>query len=152
MLLPDVQFPGTAWRNAALDAAARGARIARLLAGAVADVGGFRVEVIAPETGAPGEVIGAADLGLRVVAPSGRSFCDLSDLDADAQAIAAARLRGPCTYLLMPSRGQGVLAPELLQATGDPQLIVSLAAGRLATGLPATVERTDQEGTITMTL
>jgi len=152
VLLPDVQFPGTAWRNAALDAAARGTRIARLLGGAVADVAGFRVEVLAPEAGAPGEVVGAADLGLRLIAPSGRSFCDISDLDADAQAIAASRLRGPCTYLLMPSRGQGLLAPELQQAAGDPQLIVSLAAGRLATGLPATVARTDQEGTITMTL
>ena len=44
----------------------------------------------------------------------------------------------------------GKLAPELQQAAGDPQLIVSLAAGRIATGLPATTDRTDQEGTITV--
>ena len=152
VLLPDVRFPGTAWRNTALDAAARGAHIERLVGGAVVDVAGFRIEVIAPETGAPGEVVGAGDLGLRVVAPSGRSFCDLSDLDADAQAIAASRLRGPCTYLLMPSRGQAALGPELALAAGDPQLIVSLAAGRLAAGLPATISRTDQEGTITVAM
>jgi hypothetical protein len=152
VLLPDVAFPGTVWRTTALYAAARGAHIARLLAGAAADVAGFRIEVVAPESGAPGEVVGAADLGLRVVAPSGRSFCDLSDLDTDSQAIAASRLRGPCTYLLMPSRGQAALAPELQQAAGDPQLIASLASGRLAAGLPATVSRTDQEGTITVAL
>jgi competence protein ComEC len=152
VLLPDVDFPGSAWRNAALDAAARGARIDRVLAGAVAQIAGFRLEVLGPEAGAPGEVVGAADLGLRVVAASGRSFCDLSDMDAEAQAIAASRLSGPCTYLLMPSRGQSALAPELEQAAGDPQLIVSLSSGRLATGLPATVSRTDQEGTITVAM
>jgi competence protein ComEC len=152
VLLPDVAFPGTTWRTTALDAAARGARIARLLAGAIVDVAGFRIEVLAPEVGSPGEVVGAADLAVRVVAPSGRSFCDLSDLDVDAQAIAASRLRGPCTYLLMPSRGQAALAPELQQAAGDAQLIVSLASGRLAAGLPATVSRTDQEGTITVAM
>jgi hypothetical protein len=52
----------------------------------------------------------------------------------------------------MPSRGQAALAPELQQAAGDAQLIVSLASGRLAAGLPATVSRTDQEGTITVAM
>ncbi len=152
VLLPDVSFPGTAWRTTTLEEVALGARVAPLVAGAAVQLAGFRFEVVAPEAGAPGEVVGAADLALRIVAPSGRSFCDLSDLDADAQAIAAARMRGPCTYLLMPSRGQSALAPELEQASGDPQLIVSLASGRLAAGLPATVSRTDQEGTITMAM
>ena len=152
VLLPAVELPGTAWRNAALGEIARGARMSQLTAGETAEVAGFHLEALAPEAGAPGEVVGAADLALRVVAPSGRTFCDLSDLDADAQTIAASRMRGPCTYLLMPSRGQGALAPELQQTVGDPQIIVSLAAGRLAAGLPATVSRTDQEGTITVAM
>jgi competence protein ComEC len=150
VVLPDVQFPGTAWRTTALEAAARGARIERVLAGGVVDLAGFRIEVLAPEAGAPGEVIGAADLGLRVVSPAGRSFCDLSDLDIDAQTLAAARLRGGCTYLLLPDGGRSALAPDLENAMGHPELIASLASGRLATGSPPTVLRTDQEGTITV--
>ncbi len=150
VLLPDVQFPGTAWRTTALEAAARGARIERLLAGAVVVVAGFRLEVLAPEAGAPGEVIGAGDLGLRAVSPSGRSFCDLSDLDGDAQTVAAARLRGTCTYLLLPNGGQTALSPDMDQAVGQPELLASLTSGRLAAGLPPTVLRTDQEGTITV--
>jgi competence protein ComEC len=150
VLLPDVQFPGTAWRTTAVEAAARGARIERVLAGGVVDLAGFRLEIVAPEARAPGEVIGAADLGLRVVSPSGRSFCDLSDLDADAQTLAAARLKGACTYLLLPYGGRSGLSPELQNVMGQPELIASLASGRLATGFPPTVLRTDQEGTITV--
>ena len=152
VVVPHVPFPGIAWRNAALDQGARGARIERVLAGAVLEVGGFRLEIVAPEAGAPGEVVGAADLGMRVVAPSGRTFCDFSDLDADGQTIAAARLRGPCSYALMPARGQAQLAPDLQRAAGDPQVIVSLASGRLAAGLSPTASRTDQEGTITVAM
>jgi competence protein ComEC len=150
VLLPDVQFPGTVWRTTALEAAARGARVERLLAGEAVAIAGFRLEVLAPESGAPGEVIGAADLGLRVVSPSGRSFCYLSDLDVDAQAVAAARLRGTCTYVLLPNGGQTALSVDMNQAIGQPELLASLASGRLAAGLPPTVLRTDQEGTITV--
>ena len=150
VVLPDVQFPGTTWRTTAIEAAARGASIARLLAGATVNIAGFQLQVVAPEAGAPGEVIGAAYLGLRVVSQSGRSFCDLSDLDVEAQTIAAARLRGPCTYLLLPARGQSSPSPDLLAAAGQPQLLASIASGRLAAGLPVTVLRTDQEGTITV--
>jgi competence protein ComEC len=150
VLLPDTQFPGSAWRNATLEAAARGSRVTRLLAGSVLEIAGFRLEVVSPEEGAPGQEIGAAYLGLRVVSRSGRSFCDLSDLDVQAQAIAASRLRGPCTYLLLPGGGQSAPSADLLLACGQPQMIASLAGGRLARGLPATVLRTDQEGTITV--
>jgi len=150
VLLPDVQFPGTAWRTTAVEAAARGARIGRLLAGSVVTVAGFRLEVVAPEAGAPGEVIGAADLGLRAVSQSGRSFCDLSDLDAEAQTVAGARLRGACTYLLLPNGGKSALSPDMDQAAGRPEMFASLASGRLALGFPPTVLRTDQEGTITV--
>ncbi|HWO45220.1 MAG TPA: hypothetical protein VNO87_06485, partial [Methylomirabilota bacterium] len=94
--------------------------------------------------------VGAAYLGLRVVAPSGRSFCDFSDLDLDAQTVAAARLPGTCTYLLLPAGGHSLLSPDLERAVGPAQLIASLASGRLARGLPKTVLRTDQEGTITL--
>jgi hypothetical protein len=96
-------------------------------------------------------MVGAAYLALRVVAPSGRTFCDLSDLDVDAQTVAAAVLNGPCTYLLLPSGGRSLLSPELEKAAGAAvQLIASRSSGRLARGFPATVLRTDQEGTITL--
>ena len=150
VLLPNVQFPGTAWRNMALAEDARGARLVRLLAGDAMSVGGFRIEVVAPEAGAPGEVIGAADLGIRAVGPSGRSFCDLSDLDRDGQTLAAARLRGTCSYLLLPDGGQTALSPDLESAVGAPEMFASLASGRLASGMPPTVLRTDQEGTISV--
>jgi hypothetical protein len=94
--------------------------------------------------------VGAAYLGLRVVAPSGRSFCDLSDLDIDAQTIAAARLRGSCTYLLLPGAGRSLPSPALDRAASGAQVIASLSSGRLARGIPPTVLRTDQEGTITL--
>jgi competence protein ComEC len=152
VMLPDVALSGTTWRTTALEQAEHGASIARLLAGSVLDIAGFRLEVIAPEAGAPGEVPGAADLGLRVVAADGRTFCDLSDLDVDAQTVAAARLRGPCTYLLLPAGGASALSPELQRAAGDPELIASRGPGRIAAGFPPTVLRTDQEGTITVPL
>jgi competence protein ComEC len=137
VLIPDAQLTGSAWRTAALEAAARGAAIARMEAGSTLRVAGFTIEVLAPEPGTPGDVVGAAYLALRVVAPSGRSFCDLSDLDVDAQTVAAA--------------GRSLLSPELERAAGPAvQLIASLSAGRLAKGLSPTVLRTDQEGTITL--
>jgi hypothetical protein len=142
---------GTAWRTAALEAAARGARIERVHAGAAITIAGFTLEAISPEPGSPGDVVGAAYLAFRVIAPSGRTFCDLSDLDVDAQAVAAARLKGQCSYLLIPDSGRSLLAPELERAAGpNVQLIVSRSAGRLAQGFPPTVLRTDQEGSITV--
>jgi hypothetical protein len=120
-------------------------------AGDAIRVAGFVLEAVAPEPGAPADQVGAAYLGLRVVAPSGRTFCDLSDLDIDAQTVAAARMRGPCTYLLLPSGGRSLPSPELERAAGGGvELIASRLAGRLARGFPATVLRTDQEGTITV--
>ena len=90
----------------------------------------------------------------RAIASDGRSFCDFSDLDPDAQTVAAARLRGPCTYLLLPSGVRSALSPELDRAAvdGATQLIASRGAGRLARGYPSTVLRTDQEGAITLLL
>jgi len=150
-LIPDADLTGTAWRTAALEAAARGARIERVGAGATVRFAGFTLEVISPEPGAPGDVVGAAYLALRVISPSGRTFCDLSDLDVEAQTVAAARLKGQCSYLLIPGGGRSRLSPELERAVGPSvQLIASRSAGRLALGFPATVLRTDQEGTITV--
>ena len=150
-LIPDADLTGTAWRTAALEAAARGARVVRLSAGATITIAGFNLEAISPEPGAPGDVVGAAYLALRVIAPSGRTFCDFSDLDVDAQTVAAARLNGQCSYLLIPGGGRSLLAPELERAAGpNVQLIASRAAGRIAQGFPLTVLRTDQEGTITL--
>ena len=153
VIIPDARMAGSAWRSAALDAAARGAAIARMSAGSTLHIAGFLLEAVAPEAGAPGDQVGAAYLGLRVVAPSGRSFCDLSDLDIDAQTVAAARLRGPCTYLLLPSGGRSLPSPDLERAAGAAaQMIASRSAGRLAHGFPPTVLRTDQEGTITVAM
>lgn len=152
LLIPDAQLTGSAWRTAALETTARGASVMRLIAGSTIAIAGFDLQVLAPESGAPGDQIGAAYLAMRVVAPDGRSFCDLSDLDLDAQTIAAARLRGPCTYLLLPVGGRSQLSPDLVNAamTTTTQLIASRTAGRLANGFPPTVLRTDQEGTITL--
>jgi competence protein ComEC len=150
VLIPDAQLTGSAWRTAAYEAVARGARVVRARAGDLLAAAGFRLEVVSPEPGAPGDQVGAAYLGLRVVAPSGRSFCDLSDLDLDAQTVATSRLAGSCTYLLLPAGGRSRLSPDLERATSNAQLIASLASGRLARGFPQTVLRTDQEGTITL--
>jgi competence protein ComEC len=152
LLIPDAQLSGSAWRTAALDTTARGASVMKLSAGTTIAIAGFALQVLAPETGAPGDQVGAAYLAMRVVAPSGRSFCDLSDLDLDAQTIAAARLRGTCTYLLLPVGGRSQLSPDLVNAalTTTTQLIASRTAGRLANGFPSNVLRTDQEGTITL--
>jgi beta-lactamase superfamily II metal-dependent hydrolase len=150
VVIPDAQLTGSAWRTAAYEAVARGARVTRTHAGQEIDAAGFRLELVSPEPGAPGSEVGAAYLGLRVVAPSGRSFCDFSDLDVDAQTVAAGRLAGTCTYLLLPAGGRSLLSPDLERVVGPAQLIASLASGRLARGLPKTVLRTDQEGTITL--
>jgi competence protein ComEC len=151
VLIPDAPLTGTAWRTAALEAVARGATIQRVHAGTTIAIAGLTLEAIAPEPGTPGDVVGAAYLALRVLAPSGRTFCDLSDLDLEAQTVAATRLSGQCTYLLIPGAGRSLLSPELARAVGPrAQLIASRSAGRLAQGFAPTVLRTDQEGTITL--
>jgi competence protein ComEC len=152
VLIPGVQLTGSAWRTAALEASARGASIVRANAGLTFTTAGFDVQVLAPEPGAPGDQVGAAYLALRIVAPDGHSFCDLSDLDLDAQTLAATRLRGACTYLLLPLGGRSRISPELERTavTSTTQLIASRLSGRLASGFPPNVLRTDQEGTITL--
>jgi competence protein ComEC len=154
VLVPDAQLTGSAWRTAALEQAARGATVQPLRAGAALRIAGFLLQVVAPEKGAPGDVTGAADLAFRAVAADGHSFCDFSDLDLDAQAVASQRLAGPCTDLLLPIGGRSALSPDLERAAvrATTQLIASRGPGRLATGLPAGVLRTDQEGTITLPL
>jgi competence protein ComEC len=154
VVLPDAGLTGSAWRTAAFDATARGAAVLRVGAGESLRIAGLWLQVLAPEKGAPGDLPGAADLGVRVVAPDGRSFCDLSDLDVDAQTIAAARVASPCTYLLLPSGGRSLLSPDLERVAVTPatQLIASRGPGRLAAGFPPSVLRTDQEGTITLPL
>src|SRR2546426_1054168 len=136
VILPDAALTGSAWRTAAFEQAARGASIRRLVAPMTTRIAGFELQVLAPETGAPGDQVGAANLGLRAVSGSGRSFCDFSDLDLDAQTVAATRLRGACTYLLLPSGGRSRLSPHLERRaiTVSTQPIASRASGRPAAG------------------
>src|SRR5438445_13270439 len=63
LVIPGVRLSGSAWRTAAFEAAARGARITAVLAGQVIRAAGFTLEVLAPEPGAPGDLVGAAYLG-----------------------------------------------------------------------------------------
>jgi competence protein ComEC len=145
---------GVAWRSAALEQVARGAVIRPAGAGTLIDIAGFRIEVLAPEPGMPREEAGAAQLALRVVSANGKSFCDFSDLDLDAQTVVAARLHRTCTYALLPSGGRSRLSPDLERAAVDrnTQLIASRGPGRLAAGFPPDVLRTDEEGTINLPL
>jgi competence protein ComEC len=154
VLLPETGFSGSAWRTAAFEAVTRGASIRKVRAGEAIYIAGFELQVLSPEPKAPIDQVGAAYLALRAVAPDGRSFCDLSDLDLEAQTQATARLRGKCTYLLLPGGGRSRLSPDLERAALTPttQLIASRGPGRLATGFPPSVLRTDQEGTITVPL
>jgi competence protein ComEC len=154
VLLPHADLTGSAWRTAAFEEVARGASTVSVRAGRTIRIAGFELQVLAPEPGAPGDLTGAADLALRVVAPDGRAFCDFSDLDLDAQTVAGARLRGSCDYLLLPVGGRSRLSPDLERAavTATTQLIASRGAGRLATGFPPSVLRTDLEGTISLPL
>jgi competence protein ComEC len=153
-LVPEAGLSGSAWRTAAFEAVARGASVRKLRAGELIKIAGFELQVLSPEPKAPIDQVGAAYLALRVVAPDGRSFCDLSDLDLEAQTLAAARIRGPCTYVLLPSGGRSRLSPDLERVALTPttQLIASRGPGRLATGFPPSVLRTDQEGTISLPL
>src|SRR5438309_5066497 len=154
VFVPNSAMTGSAWRTAAFEQAAHGASIQRLVAQGTACVAGFELQVLAPEKGAPGDQVGAAYLGFRAVSAGGRNFSDFSDLDVDAQTVAATRLRGTCTYLLLPSGGRSRLSPDLERRAITPstQLIASRSAGRLAAGFPPGVLRTDQEGTITLPL
>ena len=144
VVLPGADLPGTAWRGAVLGAVAGGARLTRLEAGAELSLAGMRLQALS-KAGDP--------LALRIVGPDGRAFCDLSELDPEAQAEAATRLRGRCDYLLLPAGGRTAPAQEFLARARPGELIVSTAAARLARGIPpGVVRRTDQEGAIELPL
>ncbi len=144
VVLPAGDLPGTAWRGAALGAVAGGARLTRLGAGAELKLAGMRLQALS-KAGDP--------LALRIVSPDGRAFCDMSELDPEAEVEAATRLRGRCDYLLLPAGGRTAPAQELLDRARPRELIVSAAAARLARGIPpGAVRRTDQEGAIELSL
>jgi competence protein ComEC len=154
VVIPNPAPLGLAWRSAALEQVTRGAAVHPVGAGQGLDVAGFHVEVLAPEPNVPRDESGAVQLAVRVVSANGRSLCDFSDLDLDAQTVLAARLRSPCSYVLLPSGGRSLLSPELQRIAVDrtTQLIASRGPGRLAEGFPPEVMRTDEEGTITLPL
>jgi competence protein ComEC len=152
VVLPATELNGSGWRAVAAQQAGRGAAIVRAAAGARLAIAGMTVEVIAPEPGAPGDEPGAADLALRFVVPGGMALCDLSDLDPDAQLLAAARLGGTCDYLLLPDGGRSAPAPELL-AAARPKVLLVAGSAPPARGLPAgNLRRTAQEGSIAVPL
>jgi len=139
VVLPAGAMAGTAWRNAALEQQARGARLETARAGGTAQLGGFELQF--PTV--------AAGLAVRAVGPTGRALCAFGDLDLPAQAAAAANLRGPCDYLVLPGGGRSAPAPALLAKARPQLLIASIAGGRTARGLPSgQLRRTDQEGTL----
>jgi competence protein ComEC len=149
VIVPAGGFSGSASRKAALAAVTKGARLAEVRAGERVQLAGLELDVLAPEARAPEP----GQIGFRAVGPSGKSFCDLADLDADGQAAAAARLRAPCDSLLLPSGGRSSPAPELLSAARPAKLVVSDTGGTLARDLPhSTLVRTSQEGSIVLPL
>jgi len=152
VVLPATDLGGSGWRSVVAEQAGRGAAIVRAVAGQRLMLAGMTVEVLAPEPGAPGDQPGAADLALRFAVPGGQAFCDLSDLDADAQLLAAARLGGPCDYLLLPDGGRSAPAAELL-AAAKPKVLLVAGSAPPARGLPAgNLRRTSQEGSIAVPL
>jgi competence protein ComEC len=152
VVLPGADIGGSSWRSVVAEQAGRGAAIVRAVAGQRLELAGMAVQVLAPEPGAPGDQPGAADLALRFAVPGGMAFCDLSDLDPDAQLLAAARLDGRCDYLLLPDGGRSAPAPELL-ARADPRVLLVAGSAPPARGLPAgNLRRTAQEGSIAVPL
>ena len=151
VILPAGPKGGTAWRGVALAELARGARVLQVQAGQRLHVAGLQVDILSPEAAG----IDAVQLGLRVSGGNGRAFCDLADLDADAQQAVAARLArlGGCSDLLLPDAGRSAPAPELLAAARASRFLVSDGGGQLARDLPRTgVYRTSEEGDITVRL
>jgi hypothetical protein len=149
VLVPEGNPAGSAWRAVTLAEAARGARIATVHAGQSWLLAGLRLDVLSPEPNAPEP----GQVALRVVGPKGGSFCDLADLDPDAQAAAAARLTGACDALLVPDGGRSAPAPDLVAAARPARFVVSDPGGQLSRDLPrALLTRTSQEGAIVLSL
>lgn len=149
VVVPDGGLPGTAWRAVVEAQVTRGAGVMTVHAGEQLGLAGLRFQILFPEPGAPA----LDDLAFRVVGAHRRSFCDLSDLDLEAQAAVAAELQGGCDDLLLPGEGRSALSPVLLSAAHPSRLLASDVAGPLARGLPISeVSRTSQEGTIVVPL
>lgn len=149
VLVPEGGFSGSMARKAVLGSLARGARVATLRAGQHLELAGLGIDVLAPEPAPPEP----GQLAFRATGASGRSFCDLADLDPEAQAIAATRLRGGCTYLLLPSGGRSAPASEMMAAARPQRLVASDAGGQLARDLAhGNVLRTSQEGDVVLPL
>ncbi|MGI8563951.1 MAG: ComEC/Rec2 family competence protein [Candidatus Dormibacter sp.] len=150
VVLPAGAKGGTAWRGVALTQLARGAKVLQVQAGQRVNLAGFQIDILSPEVGGD-----AVQLGLRVSAGHGSTFCDMADLDTDSQQAAAARLArlGGCTELLLPDAGRSAPAPELLMAARASRLLVSDGGGQLARDLPHSgVYRTSEEGDIAVSL
>jgi competence protein ComEC len=149
VVVPEGGFSGSMARKAVLASVVRGAAVRIVRAGQHLEVAGLGIDVLSPEP-SPAE---PGQIAFRAQGPSGRSFCDLADLDPEAQAIAAAHLGGGCTYLLLPSGGRSSPAPELMAVARPQRLVASDAAAPLARDLAhADVLRTSQEGDVVLQL
>lgn len=146
VMLPAAALSGSAWRSVVLAETARGAGLVKLRAGQRFRLAGLDFTVLAPAVPAD------AGLGLQVRGPDGQTFCDLGDLSLESQTAAARHLAGRCDYLLLPGGGRSAPSAPFLVAARPGRMIASLASGRLARGLPATVLRTDQEGSVELPL
>ena len=150
VVLPAGAKGGTAWRGVALAQLARGAEVLQVHAGQRVSLAGFQIDILSPEVGGD-----AVQLGLRVSAGHGSTFCDMADLDTDSQQAAAPRLArlGGCTELLVPDAGRSAPAPDLLKAARASRLLVSDGGGQLARDLPRSgIYRTSEEGDIAVSL
>jgi competence protein ComEC len=149
VLVPEGNPAGSAWRTVALAEAARGGAIRTARAGQSWRFAGLRLDVLAPEPGAPAP----GQLALRVVGPGGGSFCDIADLDPDGQALAARRLTGACDALLLTNGGRSVPAADLLSAARPRRFVASDVGGQLARGMSrGMLSRTSEEGAIVLPL
>jgi competence protein ComEC len=150
VVLPAGDPGGSAMRTAALTQQARGAQLLHVSAGQRFALAGLDFEVLSPAARPPQP----DQLAFRVSGSDGRTFCDVADLDPDGQTAAAARLRGGCDALLLPSGGRSAPVPDLMAAARPGLLIASdSGSGQLARGLPAGIlSRTSQDGTIVQAL
>jgi hypothetical protein len=149
VIVPEGGFSGSIARKVVLASVVRGATVKTVRAGQHLRLAGLGIDVLSPEPSPPEP----GQIGFRAQGPSGDSFCDLADLDPEAQAIAAGHMTGGCTYLLLPGGGRSTPSPELMSAARPERLVASESGGQLTKDLARSdVLRTSQEGDVMLPL